>query len=258
VLKAELLETIENGENSGVEFQRDDIRPEQLAKEIVAFANAQGGRIMLGVEDNGAVSGLQRSDTQEWVLNTFRDKVHPQIIPFYEELAVDDKQVGVITLAMGISKPYVVRHNSREDVYVRWGNRSELASREQQMRLYETGGLLHVEALPVPGSSFADLDKGRLDSYMRVILQDTEVPVSDAEWTKRLTGLGLLGTDGFGNVVCTIAGMLCFGLKPRRFFGQGGLRVMSFASIEKEYRAELDVVLDAPLAPRWEVVGSGS
>lgn len=53
MLKAEFFEIVANGENSGVEFKRDDIRPEQLAKEIVPFANVQGGRIFLGVEDNG-------------------------------------------------------------------------------------------------------------------------------------------------------------------------------------------------------------
>jgi len=39
MLKSELLEIIANGENSGVEFKRDDLRPEQLAKEIVALLN---------------------------------------------------------------------------------------------------------------------------------------------------------------------------------------------------------------------------
>ncbi len=46
--KAELLEIIANGESSGVEFKRDDIRPEQLAKEIVALLNFKGGTILLG------------------------------------------------------------------------------------------------------------------------------------------------------------------------------------------------------------------
>ena len=47
MLKNELLEIIANGENSGVEFKRDDLRPEQLAKEIVAMVNFQGGTIAL-------------------------------------------------------------------------------------------------------------------------------------------------------------------------------------------------------------------
>ena len=43
MLRNELLEIIANRENSGIEFKRDDIRPDQLAKEVVAMANLQGG-----------------------------------------------------------------------------------------------------------------------------------------------------------------------------------------------------------------------
>jgi ATP-dependent DNA helicase RecG len=259
MLKAGLLETIARGENSGLEFKRDDIRPEQLAKEIAAFANVQGGRILLGVEDDGTISGLQRADTQEWVLNVFRDKVHPQIIPFYEEVAFEqNKRVGVVTVSAGVSKPYIVRHNNREDVYIRLGSRSELATREQQMRLYESGGLLHVETMPVPGSSFASLDRARLNFYLREIIRDIDAPETDDEWTARLTGMGLMREDGMGNTVCTIAGLLCFGLAPRYLLPQAGLRLMSFAGKDKGYAAQLDVVLDAPLVGRWEQAGAGN
>ena len=48
--RSELLELIAGGENSGVEFKRDDLRPEQLAREVVALANFQGGRVLLGVK----------------------------------------------------------------------------------------------------------------------------------------------------------------------------------------------------------------
>ena len=53
MLRTELLEIIANLENSGVEFKRDDCRPEQLAKEVVAMANFRGGLIILGVEEIG-------------------------------------------------------------------------------------------------------------------------------------------------------------------------------------------------------------
>ena len=258
MLKNELFEIITNGENSGIEFKRDDIRPEQLGKEIVAFANVQGGRIFLGIEDDGTITGLRRTDTQEWVLNVFRDKIYPQIMPFYEELLLEKNiRVGVITLAPGISKPYVLRHNNREEVYIRMGNRSELAGREQQLRLFESGGLLHVEVLPVAGTALQSLDRARLQSYLEIIIQDTEIPKSDSEWTERLLGLGLMAEDGMGNRVCSVAGLLCFGISPRRFLPQAGLRVMAFAGNDKEYRALLDVVLDAPLAGRWQTNAMG-
>ncbi len=258
MLKSELLEIIANGENSGIEFKRDDIRPEQLAKEIVALANFQGGRILLGVEDDGTISGLQQTNTQEWVLNVFRDKVFPQIIPFYEELKITEQQrIAVITIVPGISKPYMLKHNNREEVYIRMGDRSELASREQQLRLFESGGLLHVEVLPVAGTSLANLDLDRLYYYLAGIIRDPEIPANNAEWVERLVGLGLMASDGLGNTVCSIAGLLCFGINPRRFLRQAGLRVMVFAGEDKEYQARLDTVLDAPLVGRWKLDDSG-
>ena len=105
MLKMELLEIIANGENSGVEFKRDDIRPEQLAKEVVAMANFQGGRVLLGVEDDGSVSGIQRQKLEEWVMNVFQDKIHPMILPFYEEVKLDDgKAVAVVWYGIGVYK----------------------------------------------------------------------------------------------------------------------------------------------------------
>ncbi|BDQ32663.1 RNA-binding domain-containing protein [Pseudodesulfovibrio portus] len=258
MLKSELLEIIANGENSGVEFKRDDIRPEQLGKEIVALANLMGGRILLGVEDDGSITGLHRDNLQEWVLNVFRDKVHPQLIPFYEEVVVEsDLRVAVITLSQGVSKPYVLRHNNREDTYIRLGDRSELATREQQIRLFESGGLLHVEVLPVAGTSIASLDLDRLEYYLRRVISDPEVPSNDDEWIERLTGMGLMVADGIGNTVCSIAGLLCFGINPRRFLRQAGIRVMVFDSDDKEYQAVLDRHLDGPLVARWQEDDTG-
>ena len=262
MLKSELLEIIANGENSGVEFKRDDIRPEQLAKAVVALANVQGGRILLGVEDDGSITGLRRENTQEWVLNVFRDKVHPQIIPFYEEIRIESSvQVGVISLSPGISKPYVVRHNNREEVFIRMGDRSERASREQHLRLFETGGLLHVEVLPVGGTSFRNLDTNRLEYYLRTVMDDPDVPSNDRNsepaWVERLLGLGFMTKDGLGNEVCTIAGLVCFGITPRRYLRQAGIRVMAFSGHDKEYQALLDVSLDGPLVGRWQVSESG-
>ena len=58
--RSELLDLIAGGEDSGLEFKRDAIRNDQLAKELVAFLNLEGGAVLLGVEDDGAVSGTRR------------------------------------------------------------------------------------------------------------------------------------------------------------------------------------------------------
>lgn len=81
--------------------------------------------------------------------------------------------------------------------------------------------------------------------------------MTDPEWIARLLGLGLMAEDGWGHTVCSIAGLICFGVKPRRYLHQAGLRLMVFAGIDKEYQALLDLILDAPLVGRWEVSETG-
>jgi ATP-dependent DNA helicase RecG len=257
MLKAELLEIIANGENSGVEFKRDDIRPEQLAKEIVALANFQGGRVILGVEDNGSISGIRRAHLEEWVMNIIRDKVHPLILPFYEEIKIDKgNSVAVMTLPQGISKPYVVRDGGVEKIYIRVGSTSQPATREQQMRLFELGGMLHTELMPVPRTDLSCLDVARLQNYLNDFIRDPELPKTSIEWEKRLLGLGFLVEAG-GKVYCTVAGLVLFGKSPRRYLKQSGLRVFVFAGLDKEYKALLDIILDAPLVGRWDFADSG-
>ncbi len=259
MLKSELLEIIANGENSGVEFKRDDVRPEQLAKEIVALANFQGGKIILGAEDDGTITGIQRNNLEEWLMDTvFGRYVHPMILPFYEEIQVDDKhRVAVITITQGTAKPYVVRHKDREEIYVRVGSTSRRASREQQARLFALGGMLHPEALPVSGSCLRDLSRERLMDYLTNIVGDPEPPGSDAEWAKRLCNLGFMTEQEDLPAVCSIAGLVLFGHSPRRQLRQAGVRWMAFDGPEKTYRAIDDRTLDGPLIALFQVRDKG-
>lgn len=254
MLKSELLEIIANGENSGVEFKRDDLRPEQIAKEIAALLNFQGGKLLLGVEDDGTISGIQRGDLETWVMDTvFGRYVHPLTLPFYEEVVFDDgKRVAVISLTQGTAKPYVVRNNNREEIFVRVGSTSRLATREQQARLFESGGMLHAEILPVSGSSLDDLDRARLSDYLVNIAGDQIAPQSTEDWEQRLTGLGFMASRPDGPAVCTIAGLILFGRSPRHCLRYAGVRWMSFTGDTKDYQAQDDTVLDGPLVALWE------
>ena len=256
MLKTELLEIIANGENSGVEFKRDDIRPEQLAKEGVAMTNLLGGRLLLGVEDDGSISGIQRPDLEQWVMNVMQDKIHPMVLPFYEEVKLDNKKtIAVVSFTQGISKPYIARHSGREEIYIRVGSTSRLATREQQMRLFELGGMLHTEVMPVPRTDMSCLDEARLINYIRDILGDPDVPETPEEWQIRLLGLGFL-TEVADSVYCTIAGLVLFGKRPRPYLKQAGLRVMAFDEPDKKYQAALDQILDGPMVGRWDT-GNG-
>lgn len=253
----QLQELISNGENSGVEFKRDDCRPEQLAREIVALANLRGGSILLGVEDDGAVTGIGRQKLEEWVMNVVATRVHPSILPFYEEIACEGgRRVAVVSFPQGSSKPYVVRHGGREEIYVRVGSTSRLATREQQATLFASGGLLHSEVLPVAGTSISTLDRLRLTDYLSRVLRDPEVPTDEAGWLSRLEGLGFLVASD-GRKLATIAGLLMFGVSPRRYLRHAGFRVMVFEGRDVDSRALLDETMDGALPGLWRSDESG-
>ncbi len=250
--KNELLELISQGENSGVKFKRDDVRPEQIAKEIVAFANFQGGQLLLGVDDDGSISGIQRKNIDQWLIDTvFGRYIHPQIIPYYREVRISENQsVAVITVNTGVTKPYVVRRQDREDVYIRAGSTSRLATREQQARLFASGGMLYAEKLPVSGSGLADLSQDRLNEYLLSIVGEKETPKKDEDWQAILCKLGFMTESIPGSSpVCTIAGLVLFGLSPRRLLPNAGIRWMAFEGKDKSYRSLDDRLFDEPLVP---------
>jgi len=256
---AELNQIIANGENSGVEFKRDDIRPEQLAREIVALANLKGGRILLGVEDDGTISGISRGNLSEWVADTvFGRYVHPQILPYYEEVVMEcGKRIAVVTIGQEVFKPYVVRAKDRETAYVRIGSVTRPATREQLLMLGAAGGALHTEIMPVHRTSFDSLDRARIENYLRDILKDPEIPGGRDEWISRLKALGFMTEGVADNPVCTIAGLVLFGIRPRQTLKQSGIRLMFFDSADKVYQAQLDRTIDAPLVGRFQVGSAG-
>jgi len=249
-----------NGENSGVEFKCDDLRPEQLAKEVVALANFQGGRILLGVDDDGTFTGIQRADLERWVMDTvFGRYVHPMTIPFYEEIQANEQhRIAVITVSQGTTKPYVVRSRDREDIYIRIGSTSRLATREQQARLYALGGMLHAESLPVPGSGLQDLDLDRLKDYLSTFVGDKTLPANDEDWRTRLCGLGFMVERTDDPAVCTVAGLVLFGHAPRRLLHQAGVRWLVFEGKEKSSKALDDRVIDGALVALWKTDEKGN
>ncbi len=102
-----------------------------------------GGVVLLGVEDDGAISGIQRENVQEWVYDTVVGRyVSPSILPDFDEVKTAQGRVAVVTVPKGVAKPYVVKNRDREEIYIRYGNTSKQATREQQVRLFERGGLL--------------------------------------------------------------------------------------------------------------------
>jgi len=147
--------------------------------------------------------------------------------------------------------------NAFPTAYIRIGSVTRVATREQLLMLGAASGSLHTELMPVNRTSFESLDQARLENYLCDILKDPEVLDTKKSWIIRLKALGFM-TEGVGDdPVCTIAGLVLFGVRPRKTLKQAGIRLMFFDSIDKEYQAQLDKVIDAPLVGRFQVAEAG-
>jgi len=83
------------------------------------------------------------------------------------------------------------------------------------------------------------------------------VPEGKGDWIRRLMGIGFMTEVSGTHTVCTIAGLLLFGIAPRRFLRQAGIRLMVFEGITKGYQALTDEVIDGPLVGRWSTDEEG-
>ena len=256
MLRSELLEIIRNGENSGVEFKRDDVRPENLAREVVALTNLRGGKIILGVEDDGAVSGISRSGLEEWVMNVCRDKIRPEIIPYYEvhRNVEPGKDIAVVDVQMGYRVHYLW-HNKHRTYFIRVGSQTREASFEELERLIQQRGVFRLEMRGVSGSGIRDLDQRRLKDYFgRILNQDLPADQDKKSWSQLLLNMEFL-TEENGRKPATVAGLLLFGLKPNRYLPQAGIDAAAYSRKEKDYAARERKTLRGPMLPLFSDLG---
>ncbi len=251
--KTQLQELIANGENSGVEFKRDDAHPDSLAKEMAALLNLEGGRILLGVEDNRTITGLTRSreEAERWVMDVARQNVQPEIIPVWRSVAMDDGNVvGVIGLpADSPGKPYKAKRGSAWIAFVRVGSTSREATREEEGRLYQAARVLRYDIKPVPEMGFESLDFNRVENYFRDILKRKTLDRVDLEgWRRLLLNTDLLA-ESEGTTLATVAGLLLFGENPNRRLPQAGVTATAFPGTSKDYDTTDEELIRGPLVP---------
>lgn len=106
---------------------------EEIYKEIIAFANTDGGTVYVGIDDNGNAVGPDNPDKEYTrITNGIRDAIMPDVTMFVR-FSIDNKKVVRITVSEGTNKPYYLRSKGLKPsgVYVRQGTSSAPASSEQ-------------------------------------------------------------------------------------------------------------------------------
>lgn len=224
MLVSELLNIINNGENYYVEFKEEQIKAKDLGEEIVAFANSEGGTILIGVADNGDIKGVSDLKIEEKIMNICRNNVIPNIIPQFEYITIDDKQVVILGVPKGLSKPYSTVDNK---YYIRVGTTKRIASREELLRLFEGNGSLHYDISPVPNTSIKDLNLDIIREYY-LKYNAFDLYEEDREQVERILLNADILKDLNGEKVCSVGGLLVFGKMPGNILPQNGISFAHF------------------------------
>jgi len=106
---------------------------DDIKKEIVAFANCEGGKLYIGIRDDGKILGLDDPDgTALQVSNAVRGAIKPDVTMFvhYETMDIEGQQILAVEIRQGTERPYCIAKKGLrpEGVYVRQGYSSVPAS----------------------------------------------------------------------------------------------------------------------------------
>lgn len=207
---SDIQSILDTGENNAVEFKTGEVRPESIAREMVAFANTQGGIILIGVGDDGMPVGLSPDKNyEEWIMNIARNNVTPAIQVGYQEYNLGNRIIAAVNIPRGKDKPY---QTLDAKYLVRVGSTNRAASQAELLRLFQAAGAFHFDAISVKGTSIKDLNLSKIDSYFnRYRIEFSQE--SEEEKILLLKNSDIL-TMGEGEV--TVGGMLIFGLAPTR------------------------------------------
>ena len=103
-----------------------EIVVDDIKKEIIAFANCDGGKLYIGIRDDGTVVGLDNPDSVSLqISNMVRDAIKPDVTMFlhYKTIKEDGKEIVVVDIQRGTDRPYYLAKKGMrpEGVYVRQG-----------------------------------------------------------------------------------------------------------------------------------------
>lgn len=212
-LTHEQLETIlAQGEDSQYQFKRTLTNADAFAAELAAFANANGGYIIIGVEDDGTISGLSREDIarlNQLLSNAASQNIRPPLHPTTQNMTLPQGMIMVVNIAAGLNKPYM---DNQGRIWVKTGaDKRHVTAREEIQRMFQETGLVYAEENLIPDSSLQDLHRTRLAVYFENRYQQTleESGLALAQITKSLhisNGERL-----------NLAGLLLFGKNPQQF-----------------------------------------
>ena len=226
---ADLYRHIAGGEDSTHQFKADVKNGKSLAAEMVAFANANGGAIYIGVADDGSPTGLTKRDVgrlNQLIGNAASQGVRSPLTVQTENVLLENgRTVIVLNVPEGIDKPYF---DTDGVIWLKTGSdKRRVNSKEELQRIFQG---THNDSTPMncqPGpGSISWINYGFRD-FLRDV-HNTEYPDDPTELKRLLQNMNLM-TD---NAKLNLAGVLLFAERPELIVPQFVVKAIHFPGNE--------------------------
>ena len=199
--KKELQLILEEGEGYKIEFKEN---LNGLDKEIVAFANASGGRIYIGITDDGKIKGVQVSNRLKSQIQDIANNCRPKIKILFEEF----ENILILHVREGTDKPY----ECSAGFFKRLGPNSQKMTRDEIINSFKSEGKIRFDELTEPKFNHPkDFDRNKLLRFLELAGFTTSTKTEDT-----LTNLEIAEKQG-GKLYFNNAGVLFFAKEPQRF-----------------------------------------
>ncbi len=207
-------------EGEGVTLEYKERINDSFARELVAFANTAGGRILLGVRDDGSVKGFPDTNDLRARIQDIARKCDPPVKVLLEQVG----EVTVVTVRESTEKPV----QCSDGFFWRLGAVSQKLSRNEIRDLFQQEGAIRFDhAINTRFSYPEDFD---LDKFRNWLSKSTIY--KDGSVEDILVNIEAAERSG-GRLLFRNAGILFFAKEPRRFFNQAYITCLLFKGTVK-------------------------
>jgi predicted HTH transcriptional regulator len=193
----DLKRLVKTGEGTFLEFKRTISSPEKIARELAAFANTRGGTLLIGVDDDKSLVGVDSFWEQEFLLSQSLNEIcrpalraRVEIVPFHK------KDIVLVRVDESDSKPVYVHDNGKKTVYIREKDQSVRASYEkmQLLRKKKRSNGITFEYGPDEQKLFRYLNE-----YDRITVKEYANLINSGKWkaSRILVNLASIGVLRF-------------------------------------------------------------
>ena len=236
-----LQEIITRKEDQTFDCKSIQIEPKALAITIVAFANADGGVIAIGVSDKTRkIEGVdQHTEKLNELLRVPLDFCNPTVSITSELLPCTDKDgIENHILLMHIPASSELHANQADEAFMRVGDKSRRLSFEERIQLMYDKGERYYEDTAVYDATVDDIDMAAVERYTELIGYTKSAKQYLHE------NNGFITTNAKGKKQVSVACILLFGKYPQKFFPRGRTRFIRYKGTEERVGAEMNVIKD--------------